>query len=36
MNTIDDLATKAIKKLKATITDQVFLFIQNDKELMHA
>jgi len=35
MNTIDDLAEKAIKKLKESITDEVFLIIQNDKQLMH-
>ena len=35
MNTIVDLAEKAIKKLKESITDEVFLIIQNDKRLMH-
>lgn len=35
MNAIDDLAEKAIKKLKESITDEVFLIIQNDKQLMH-
>ncbi|WP_346859092.1 hypothetical protein [uncultured Draconibacterium sp.] len=35
MNTIDDLAEKAIKKIKESITDEVFLIIQNDKQLMH-
>jgi hypothetical protein len=35
MNTIDDLAEKAIKKFKESITDEVFLIIQNDKKLMH-
>lgn len=36
MNTVEKLSEVAIKKLKEKITDEVFLIIQNDKDLMYS